>query len=68
MPERERCFSMGSATLSWPEAVDVERFVAAERNSAREDEAERGMRFVRALVLVFSDCRKMRNKNQRQNE
>ena len=37
MPERERCSSMGYATLSWPVAVDdEERFVAAARNSAGE--------------------------------
>ena len=33
MPERGRCFSMGSATLSVPVAVDHDRLEAAARNS-----------------------------------
>ena len=36
MPERERCFSMGLATLSGPMAVDEERLEAAARISAGE--------------------------------
>ena len=37
MPEQGRCFSMGSATLSGPVAVDEERLEAAARNSAGEN-------------------------------
>ena len=36
MPQRERCFSMESATLSGPVAVDGKRLKAAARNSTGE--------------------------------
>ena len=38
MPDRERWFSMGYATLSGPVAVDEERFVVAAGNSAWKQE------------------------------
>ena len=36
MPERGRCFSIRSETLSGPVAVDKERLEAAARNSVGE--------------------------------
>ena len=39
---------MGYATLYGPLAVDKERFVAAERNSAKKGGAERRMRLLKA--------------------
>ena len=36
IPERERCFSMGLATLSGPVAVEKERFVAVSKKSVAE--------------------------------
>ena len=58
MPERGRCFSIGKTTLSWPVAVDVERFVAAVKNSVQEKNrmrnvTHRGMWL--ELVQVASD-------------
>ena len=37
MPDQERCFSMGCATLSGPVPVEEERLEAAARNSAGKE-------------------------------
>ena len=41
MPEQEKCFSMGYATLSGPVTEDEERFVSAVRNLAGENGKQR---------------------------